>query len=69
MARPPILVLAGGNARAPEKAGAPQIKIDSISKNCQANDGDIVALRDVSIDVGRGEFLSVLGPSGCGKAP
>jgi NitT/TauT family transport system ATP-binding protein len=61
-------VLAGGNAQMPEKAEAPQIKIDSVSKVYPANDGDVVALRDVSINVGRGEFLSVLGPSGCGKS-
>jgi NitT/TauT family transport system ATP-binding protein len=68
MASAPILVLAGGNARVPEKAEAPQIKIDCVSKVFPTNDGDVVALRDASINVGRGEFLSVLGPSGCGKS-
>ncbi|MCE7002599.1 ABC transporter ATP-binding protein [Kibdelosporangium philippinense] len=27
----------------------------------------LIALRDVSLDVGRGEFLAIVGPSGCGK--
>jgi NitT/TauT family transport system ATP-binding protein len=27
----------------------------------------LIALRDVSLDVRRGEFLAILGPSGCGK--
>jgi NitT/TauT family transport system ATP-binding protein len=30
--------------------------------------GDLEAIREVSFEVGDGEFLSVLGPSGCGKS-
>jgi NitT/TauT family transport system ATP-binding protein len=30
--------------------------------------GDLEAIRQLSFDVGDGEFLSVLGPSGCGKS-
>ena len=62
------MALASGSALVPEKAQEPEIKIEAVSKIYPANDGDVVALRDVSIDVGRGEFLSVLGPSGCGKS-
>jgi putative ABC transport system ATP-binding protein len=31
-------------------------------------DEPAVALRDVSVDIGRGEYVSVSGPSGCGKS-
>ncbi len=29
--------------------------------------GDFTALKDISLDVFKGEFLCFLGPSGCGK--
>jgi len=30
--------------------------------------GSIAALRDISVDVGKGEFLFLVGPSGSGKS-
>ncbi len=33
----------------------------------QTNDGPIHALKDINLDIGKGEFVSFIGPSGCGK--
>ncbi|MDD9715569.1 ABC transporter ATP-binding protein [Dinoroseobacter sp. PD6] len=42
---------------------APLIRIQNVQKYY----GSYHALRDVSVDIGAGEFFSLLGPSGCGK--
>jgi spermidine/putrescine transport system ATP-binding protein len=39
------------------------VTLEGISKRF----GDVEAVRDVSLDIGPGEFFSLLGPSGCGK--
>ncbi len=50
-------------------AGPPVLRLSGVSKSYPAGDGQSVqALRDVSLQVGRREFVSLVGPSGCGKS-
>ena len=44
------------------------IEIRQVQKTFRAKDGAVVALNDVNLDIGIGEFVSVVGPSGCGKS-
>lgn len=44
-------------------AASPILRFDNVTKTFQGQ----VVLRDLSLDMQRGEFLTLLGPSGCGK--
>ena len=44
------------------------IKLTSINKTYQIGDTPLRALRDVSLNIDSGEYLSVMGPSGSGKS-
>jgi putative ABC transport system ATP-binding protein len=57
---------ASGDAR---DASLPLIRLQGISKEFPGDANDVThALREVTLDIGRGEFVSVSGPSGCGKS-
>src|SRR3954452_14141973 len=43
--------------------GEPTVRLERVSKRF----GDLVAVRDLDLDIGQGEFFTLLGPSGCGK--
>jgi spermidine/putrescine transport system ATP-binding protein len=44
-------------------ARPPSVRLERVTKRF----GDLVAVREVSLDIPRGEFFTMLGPSGCGK--
>jgi putative ABC transport system ATP-binding protein len=44
------------------------IKVRDLRKMYRVGDIDVHALRGVNLEVGRGEFLAVIGPSGSGKS-
>jgi spermidine/putrescine transport system ATP-binding protein len=42
---------------------APSVRLEAVTKRF----GELEAVREVSLDIPRGEFFTMLGPSGCGK--
>jgi NitT/TauT family transport system ATP-binding protein len=44
------------------------LRVDGLTKQFPKDDSAIVALRDFSLDIEEGSFVSVLGRSGCGKS-
>lgn len=43
------------------------IKLTNLTKVFTSGSREVLALDDVSLDVPRGSFTALLGPSGCGK--
>jgi len=60
-----------GELRGPASPAAPvpgvSIELDGVSKVYGHDAGALPALEDVSLSVGRGEFVCLVGASGCGK--
>jgi spermidine/putrescine transport system ATP-binding protein len=50
-------------AEASAGSGDPTVRLDRVSKHF----GELVAVREMELDIAAGEFFTMLGPSGCGK--
>src|SRR5680860_1791789 len=48
-------------------ASDPFIKIHGLERVFSSKAREVVALDGITLDIGMGEFVSVVGPSGCGK--
>ena len=49
------------------KEGDPEILIRNLSKVYKRDDSETVAIEDFTLDIKKGELISIIGPSGCGK--
>jgi NitT/TauT family transport system ATP-binding protein len=63
-----MIISAPATSAPPAPAGAPaQLEVTGVDKVYQARRGEVHALSDVNLSIARGEFISLVGRSGCGK--
>ena len=58
---------AAETASAGPVAAAPVIEVRGVSLTFATRDGPVTALADIDLEIGQGDFVSLIGPSGCGK--
>ena len=44
------------------------LKVNNLSKNYLSNLGEVPAIKDISFELNKEDFIAIVGPSGCGKS-
>ena len=44
------------------------LKVNNLSKNYLSNLGEVEAIKDISFNLKKQDFIAIVGPSGCGKS-
>ena len=44
------------------------ITVQGVNKIFRTDEREVVALKDINLEIPRGQFVCLLGPSGCGKS-
>jgi NitT/TauT family transport system ATP-binding protein len=52
----------------PEPDSDPKISFQNVTRRFGEGESSVLALDRLSLDIGEGEFVTVVGPSGCGKS-
>jgi putative ABC transport system ATP-binding protein len=62
--------VSAGGAPGPPRAApdGPVIRLEHVTRVYRVGDSEVHALDDVTLAIGRGEFVAVMGPSGSGKS-
>jgi bicarbonate transport system ATP-binding protein len=62
------MVATQANRSSSTSKSTPLIEIDNVTKIYPSTAGDNVVIKDISLDIYAGEFVCVIGHSGCGKS-